>query len=164
MKAAQAKRKIIVFGEISDVRPSKRSERTRKLRYRAQEIADITIFVGPWASSVSRRASLEERRHLRAFTHVRDAAEYINSITCEGDLVLLKGTNRQDHLQRIILARNEEVACWREDCDRVSFCNECPDLNKPSGAPLLLKPKSLQRRRLKDPAIRPSPFSKPTNR
>ena len=73
---------------------------------------------------------------MRTFSHVRDAAEYVNSITRDGDLVLLKGTNKQDHLLRIILARNGEVACWRDDCNRYSFCNECPDRNKPSGLPL----------------------------
>ena len=70
---------------------------------------------------------------MRTFSHVRDAAEYVNSIAREGDLVLLKGTNKQDHLLRIILARNENVACWRDDCKLHRMCNKCPDRTKPSG-------------------------------
>ena len=127
----------------------------KRIAIRAQEIADVTIFVGPWASSVLKARKPGGEDALRAFSHVRDAAEYIKSITREGDLVLLKGTNRQDHLQRIILARSGNVACWREDCDRVSFCNECPDLNKPSGAPLLLKPKITSETTLRIPPSAP---------
>ncbi|WP_222102235.1 glutamate ligase domain-containing protein, partial [Candidatus Propionivibrio aalborgensis] len=138
MKAAQARRKIIVFGEISDAGLKKGAMYAKTARL-AQKIADVTVFVGPWASSVLKAQKPGEENTLRAFGHVRDAAEYIKSIKREGDLVLIKGTNRQDHLQRIILAQSGKVACWCEDCDRVSFCNACPDLNKPSGAPLLLR-------------------------
>ena len=137
IKAARARRKIIIIGEISNVSASK-EEAYENTAIRAQEIADLTIFVGPWASSVLKVRQSGEKNTLRAFGHVRDAAEYINSITREGDLVLLKGSLKKDHLLRIILARSENIACWRDDCNRYSFCNECPDRNKPSGLPLLL--------------------------
>nr|WP_294259180.1 hypothetical protein [Propionivibrio sp.] len=138
MKSAQAKRKIIVFGEISDAGHKKGAKYAKTARL-AQNIADVTVFVGTWASSALKARKPGEEDKLRAFSHARDATEYIKSITREGDLILLKGTNRQDHLQRILLAQSGKVACWRQDCNRVSFCNECPDLNKPSGAPLLLQ-------------------------
>ena len=136
MKSAQAKRKIIVIGELQDI-GSQKGAQFAKTAILAQKIADITIFVGPWASSVlkTRRPGVGDA--LRTFSHVRDATEFINSISREGDLILLKGANKQDHLLRIILARNGDVACWRDDCNRYSFCNECPDRNKPSGLPIL---------------------------
>jgi UDP-N-acetylmuramoyl-tripeptide--D-alanyl-D-alanine ligase len=137
MKAAQAKRKIFVIGTISDYDSSASVEYVRVAK-RAQEIADITIFVGAWAPSVLKARKPGREHALRVFSHVRDAAEYINSITREGDLVLLKGSNKQDHLLRIILARTGDIACWREDCERYSFCNECADRNKPSGFPILM--------------------------
>ena len=137
MKAARAKRKIFVIGEISNVSGSK-EEAYKNTAIRAQDIADVTIFVGPWASSILKVCQSGKEDTLRAFSHVRDANEYIKSITCEGDLVLLKGSNKKDHLLRIILARSGGVACWRDDCNRHSFCDECPDLNKPSGLPLLV--------------------------
>ena len=118
----------MVFGEISDVSATKEIT-YKRIAIRAQEIADVTIFVGPWASSALKARKVGKDDALRTFSHVRDATEYIKSITREGDLVLLKGTNRQDHLQRIILAQSGKVACWREDCDLVSVCNGCPDLN-----------------------------------
>ena len=51
IKAARARRKIIIIGEISNVSASK-EEAYENTAIRAQEIADLTIFVGPWASSV----------------------------------------------------------------------------------------------------------------
>jgi UDP-N-acetylmuramoyl-tripeptide--D-alanyl-D-alanine ligase len=136
MKSARAKRKIIVIGELQDI-ASQKGAKFAKTAILAQEIADITIFVGPWASSVLKARKPGTDETLRTFSHVRDASEYINSISRDGDLILLKGANKQDHLLRIILARNGNVACWRDDCNRYAFCNECPDRNKPSGLPLL---------------------------
>jgi len=134
METARSKRKVIVIGEISDIGP-KKGQRYAKTARLAQEIADVTIFVGPWAPSVLTTRKAGKEHALRAFSHVRDAAAYINSITREGDLVLLKGTQTQDHLRRIIMARTGDIACWRDDCKRYTFCDECPDRNKPSGSP-----------------------------
>lgn len=141
IKTARARRKIIVIGEISNVTTSK-GEAYKDIAIRAREIADVTVVIGPWASSVLKARKPGCENSWRIFGHVRDAADYVNSITSEGDLVLLKGSNKKDHLLRIILARKGKVACWRDDCNRNSFCNECPDLNKPSGDLPLLMPKS----------------------
>jgi aminoacyl-tRNA hydrolase len=75
---------------------------------------------------------------LHIFRNVRDAAEYLKTHTRDGDLVLLKGTNKQDHLLRIIMARTGSIACWRDNCERHTLCNECADRNKPSGLPALI--------------------------
>ena len=136
MRAAQAKRKIIVIGELSDVGPTKAAKYTSTARM-AQDVADISVFVGPWASSALKARHARTGDALKVFTHVRDAAEFINSTSRAGDLILLKGTNRQDHLFRIILARSNEITCWRGDCAKLMFCSECPERMKPSGAPLL---------------------------
>ena len=140
MKVARAKRKIIVIGELSSVGSSKESKYAKTASL-AQEIADVTIFVGPWASSALKARKPGREDTLRVFSHVRDAAEYINAITREGDLVLLKGTNKQDHLLRIIMARTGDIACWRDDCKLNSFCNQCLYRTKPSGAPASLPTK-----------------------
>lgn len=133
MRTARAKRKIIVIGELQEVGPRK-AEKYVKSAILAQSIADVTIFVGPWASSVLKARKPGTGKALCVFNHVRDASEYLNAILREGDLVLLKGANKQDHLIRMILARGDGVACWRDDCGRQSFCDECPDRHKPSGA------------------------------
>ena len=137
MMAAQARRKIMVIGSLSDCGAGA-PEKYAKVAKRAQEIADITIFVGPWASQVLKARKPGAEHALLVFRNVRDAAEHLNSITREGDLVLLKGTNKQDHLHRIILTRSGSVACWRDDCDRYEFCVDCAYRNKPSGLPVLV--------------------------
>lgn len=136
LKAAQVRRRIVVIGEISDVGPSKGDAYARAANM-ARDVAELTVFVGPWASSVLKTHRPEQKAALRVFGHVRDAAKWLNSITRDGDLVLLKGTNKHDHLVRIVLERSENVACWRDDCNLNMFCNECSQRDRPSGAPLL---------------------------
>jgi aminoacyl-tRNA hydrolase len=138
MRAARAKRKIIVVGELSDVGATKGNSYAHAAT-RSQDIADLTVFVGAWSSSALKARRPGKSDALHVFAHVRDAADYINGVTREGDLVLLKGTNRQDHLLRVILARTGAVACWRDDCRVVLFCDQCDKRMKPSGAPLLLQ-------------------------
>ncbi|MDO9195025.1 aminoacyl-tRNA hydrolase, partial [Rhodoferax sp.] len=136
MRAAQANRKIMVFGTLSDYGSGTgASKKYAEVARCAQEVADVTIFVGLWASSALKARQPGEKSILLAFGHVRDAAEYVNSITRAGDLVLLKGTNKQDHLVRIFLGHTGDLACWQDNCGRQSFCHECPDRNRPSGPP-----------------------------
>lgn len=139
MKAARARRKIVVIGELSDMGSQSKGVQYARVAILAQQLADVTVFVGPSASSVLKAKRPDINNALRVFGNVRDAAEYVNSMTREGDLVLLKGTNKQDHLLRILLARKNDVACWRNDCKRDTFCNQCPDRTKPSGAPSLFQ-------------------------
>jgi UDP-N-acetylmuramoyl-tripeptide--D-alanyl-D-alanine ligase len=138
MRSARAKRKIIVIGMISDSGAGKKGVIYAKMAARAQAVADITIFVGPWASSVLKARNPGAGSAMRVFSNVRDAAEYINSIARNGDLVLLKGTNKHDHLIRILMARAEGLACWRDDCNRQTFCDVCPYRNEPSGPSMLM--------------------------
>ncbi len=134
LRFARTKRKILVIGEISDVGSEKAKKYVRIARA-AQEVADIVVFVGPWASSTLRAQIPGKEYALRAFNHVREAAEFINSNTQPGDLVLLKGTNSQDHLLRVILNLNGSIACWRENCNKNLYCNECSERMRPSAAP-----------------------------
>lgn len=138
MSTARATRKIIVLGELSDVGATKGSSYAHAAT-RAQEIAELTVVVGSWSSSALKARRADKPEALHVFAHVRDAAEYLKGVTCQGDLILLKGTNRQDHLQRLILSRTGGVACWRDDCRVVSFCDQCDQRMKPSGAPLLMQ-------------------------
>jgi len=138
MNTARAKRKIVVIGELSDIRSNK-SKKYERAGIRAQGVSDIAVFVGPWASSALKAHIRGREDALHAFCHVRDASEYINSIARNGDLILLKGSGKTDHLLRILLARSEKIACWRDDCNQNCFCSQCDQRSKPSGAPLLLR-------------------------
>ncbi|MDP2369218.1 aminoacyl-tRNA hydrolase [Rhodoferax sp.] len=137
MQAARATRKVLVIGTLSDCGAGA-PEKYIKVARRAQEIADLTVFVGPWASQVLKARKPGAEDALRVFRNVRDAAEYLKAHIGTEDLVLLKGTNKQDHLSRLVLARQDGVACWRDDCQRHVFCSECPDRNVSSGLPVLM--------------------------
>ena len=63
---------------------------------------------------------------------VRDAASDLGARLRGGDLVLLKGSGRADHLERILHARTGEVACWEPECGRVTACEECELLRAPA--------------------------------
>ena len=133
MQAARAERKIIVIGELQECSPKGlQYARTARL---AQEIADVVVFVGPWSSSALKARQPGTEKILITFGHLREAAGYINSITRAGDLVLLKGSAKQDHLIRIVLSRSEAIACWQYACQRSIFCNQCSHRARASGAP-----------------------------
>jgi len=125
---ARARRKILVLGTISDY-PGDRSRTYVKAARRALEVVDEVVFVGRSAPSARRLATIEGA--VRAFETVREAADHFGSALRSGDLVLLKGSNRADHLVRIILARTTRVRCWREACGRITFCEDCRLLRVP---------------------------------
>jgi PTH1 family peptidyl-tRNA hydrolase len=89
------------------------------------------IFVGSWASSVLKAPNVAGKE-LRVFNHVRDVSKHLNSVLTHGDLVLLKGAVKQDHLVRLFLSHEMGIACWREGCERAMFCTECAFMNVPS--------------------------------
>ncbi|MEO7322706.1 MAG: Mur ligase family protein, partial [Burkholderiales bacterium] len=134
MREAQARRKIIVIGTLSDYRGDASGQYLGVAR-RALEIAEHVVFVGPWAHRSLRAADGRNDRSIRAFSHVRQSSDYLISVFQQGDLILLKGTNRRDHLFRIILARSREIRCWRDDCDKTMFCDRCELRLVPSGPP-----------------------------
>ena len=134
MQAACAERKIIVIGELQECSP--KGLQYAKTARLAQKIADVVVFVGPWSSSALKARQPGTEKVLITFSHLREAAGYINAIARAGDLVLLKGSAKQDHLLRIVLSRSEAIACWRDDCQRPIFCNQCSHRARASGAPV----------------------------
>ena len=78
---------------------------------------------------------------LHAFESLREASAWLETNLRPGDLVLLKGSQRADHLLRLLLARRGRVACWRQECRRIKFCDQClllrmPELPLPRLGPL----------------------------
>jgi UDP-N-acetylmuramoyl-tripeptide--D-alanyl-D-alanine ligase len=132
VEQARAKRKIVVIGTISDYNGDASAQYAR-IAKRSQEIADVTIFVGPWASRALRARRPGREEALRVFSNVHAASVFINSIVQAGDLIWLKGTAKQDHLSRIMHDSFGEVACWRDDCKINLLCEECELRMKPSG-------------------------------
>ena len=133
MRQAVAPRKIVVLGTVSDI-TGDASRQYARLARRALAVADHVVFVGQWASRVLGVTPPDEGKSIRAFGSVRQASEYLRTLARRGDLVLLKGTNRKDHLERIVFAFDEAIQCWQDDCGRESFCVGCRYLNVPSSS------------------------------
>jgi aminoacyl-tRNA hydrolase len=133
MKTAEAPRRIVIIGTISD------SQRDKKALYvttarQALASADQVCFVGPRASSALRAKTHAGDDRLHAFATVKAASDFFKDFLRPGDLVLLKGSSPADHLYRIILARTRAVACWQPNCRKVRFCDSCSLLDVPSDA------------------------------
>jgi aminoacyl-tRNA hydrolase len=143
LRNARARRKVIVVGTLSDY-PGDSARRYVQVARQALDAADCAVFVGPWASS-SLRAKRAPGDNLYAFGTVREASAFLSRYLASGDLVLLKGSTRADHLERLIMARTEKIHCWRSACGRMYFCPECYMHRTgaavlPEGAGVLLPP------------------------
>jgi UDP-N-acetylmuramoyl-tripeptide--D-alanyl-D-alanine ligase len=138
---AQATRKIVVIGRISDHPGRSRSVYTSFV-HAAQRVADLVVLVGERAEELwgrDRRRSpdfLAEfsggRAKVELFETVQDASRFFKDELRSGDLVLLKGSGASDHLERIVLEHRTGVQCWRARCGRVVACDECELLDVPA--------------------------------
>lgn len=121
MRGAHATRKLVVIGSISDSNIEERRRYARAVRS-ALEVAELVILIGSQTLSISRARAIRDDGSLRVFMSVRDAARFLRKELRAGDLVLLKGTNKQDHLVRLLLDRHRPVQCWDMTCGREVFC------------------------------------------
>lgn len=137
LRDARARRKIFVLGTISDCRDTPTA--VYKTAQEALAVADIVIFTGRFASAALKAKGPRTGSRLYVFTHINDAANFLQSICQEGDLIVLKATNKKDHMSRIVLAMSgQTVNCWVDDCGRGMFCSQCSHLQSHRGPPGLL--------------------------
>lgn len=137
VRDARAARKVIVFGTISDY-AGRASQVYAEVARQALEVADEVVFVGPQALRCGGARGHPRGAALRAFPSLREAHRHLSATLLPGDLVLLKGSQRADHLLRLVLARRGRIACWRRTCRRIKFCDDCLLLRVPEvrwGAP-----------------------------
>jgi UDP-N-acetylmuramyl pentapeptide synthase len=129
LKAARAKRKVAIIGSVSDS-PRGPAQRYAQIARLALQAADLVVFVGPDSRHALKAKAASPDKSLLAFPDVRAGAEYLSTALSSGDLVLLKGCHKHDHLVRIILNRIEPIQCWRSDCRLSRFCGRCPKLHE----------------------------------
>jgi aminoacyl-tRNA hydrolase len=100
MAQARAIRKIVVFGTISDYKGN--SDRMFvSVAKQALEVADHVVFIGPRSKKCLKARKDGAGDELRAFLDNEAAAGFLSRLLRPGDLVLLKGTNR-DGLHALI--------------------------------------------------------------
>jgi hypothetical protein len=61
------------------------------------------------------------------------ARDHLQDVLAPGDLILLKGSQKVDHMERYILARDGDIACWRLSCGHRVHCLECAFRRQPAG-------------------------------
>lgn len=127
MRNALAPRKVMVIGTLSDYSQSA-SKLYPKVAEQMLDIADLVIFVGPNAFRATRKSTEEQQQRLQGFAELRQAALYLSEILRPGDLVLLKGSSKMDHLVRLMLDRERSIACWENRCGKAQLCTRCPRL------------------------------------
>jgi UDP-N-acetylmuramoyl-tripeptide--D-alanyl-D-alanine ligase len=132
MKKANAQRKIAIIGTISDT-PKSFFRRYQAIIRQTRDIVEKTIFVGEHALTALRTRQNPDDQRIMAFCTLVQLNTFLNSYLRPGDLVLLKGIENENHLQRIVISRTGTVACWREGCGKKRYCENCRLLLVPSG-------------------------------
>ena len=131
MQTARAPRRVVIIGTISDSSWSA-SRKYRAVARQALEVAEKVIFVGNHAHSALKVRSHPADDRIIAFDTLYELNLFLRDYLTAGDLVLLKGSCRADHLQRLVLARSSAIACWQEKCGRLIFCTHCSLRQTPS--------------------------------
>jgi UDP-N-acetylmuramoyl-tripeptide--D-alanyl-D-alanine ligase len=135
LRAARCGRRILVLGQLSDD-PRGPRRLFRDLVAELLPAVDHLVMVGRWAryGDLPVPAAGERPEGLHLCATVRHADRLLADLLRPGDLVLLKGSRSVDHLERLILARDGGVGCWRESCGRLPECTRCRLRGRPEAA------------------------------
>jgi UDP-N-acetylmuramoyl-tripeptide--D-alanyl-D-alanine ligase len=130
LKGASAPRKTVIFGTLSDY-PGSAGARYRRTAREALEVADRVVFVGSSSHYVEKLRQGELADKILAFRDAFEASAYFKENVLPDELIVLKGSLRIDHLERIMLSLSEPVVCWMEHCRVKSACWKCEDFRRP---------------------------------
>jgi UDP-N-acetylmuramoyl-tripeptide--D-alanyl-D-alanine ligase len=130
LRAAGGRRRYVVLGTLSDYPGNSRSAYRRAIAL-ALENAERVILVGARASHAANFAATHPGR-ISGCETVHEAANLLKGELRGGEIVLLKGSNRADHLARLALELEgkREVRCWRTRCGLDIFCDNCALLGR----------------------------------
>jgi len=103
MRCARAKRKIAVIGTISDYTGNPPS-RYRECAKQALDAVDYVFFVGRHANKVITAKTSAAGDRLQAFVNTAQLRRHLCEFLQPDDLVLLKGSDKVDHLGSIVTA------------------------------------------------------------
>jgi len=130
LKHAKSPRKTIVIGSMSDTGPSG-SRKYRQVARHALDIADRVVFVGNKAKHAKKVMPSEAPSNLFIFDSIVDAAEFLETSRIKDELILLK-SNKLEHLERLVHIGTDQQKCWKERCDKVTYCDHCEEQQSPA--------------------------------
>jgi UDP-N-acetylmuramoyl-tripeptide--D-alanyl-D-alanine ligase len=126
---ARALRKVVVIGSISDF-PGSSSRKYKRVTDDAVAVADLVLLVNPFASPKLTEASEHHRRKVLCFKDLKSADQFLSAHLKPGDLVLLKGSRKADHFERLVMRYDHKITCWQSSCANPFHCRQCPLLRK----------------------------------
>lgn len=124
LRAARAERKMVIIGTLSDTPKSFRDRYKAVIEEGIDAVARM-FFVGAHAQSALKVCPEDARDRVMAFDSVYQLDRHLHEHLRPGDLVLLKGTAKTDHLHRLVLSWSDDIACWRAGCRKGRFCIKC---------------------------------------
>ncbi|HMP74138.1 MAG TPA: UDP-N-acetylmuramoyl-tripeptide--D-alanyl-D-alanine ligase [Kiritimatiellia bacterium] len=127
---ARAPRKILVLGTISDSSNS-RSKTYHQVIQKALPLIDYILITGPHSHEIQSLHQTLPPDRVHIIPDLQQAADQLDQWILPGSLILLKGTNRQDHLQRLMHHRLRTITCWDSSCRLPIPCRNCPQLYRP---------------------------------
>jgi UDP-N-acetylmuramoyl-tripeptide--D-alanyl-D-alanine ligase len=144
LESASAKRKILVFSDMTDTSMSPKARFAWLAKYAARSL-DVVVFVGEQGARGAQAAIAAgmPATAAHAFGDAYRAALFLRRELRSGDLVLLKGRSC-DHLMRVYYHLIGSVACRKTVCDKTIACDLCPELGyrpaEPSAADVGIGP------------------------
>lgn len=124
LQNAEASRKILVLGTLSDIGGEK-GRKTRSFVRQALEAAEIVFYAGWRPESVEKLQQDYGVERVQAFPSIDALTSKLRAILRPGDLVLLKGSCA-DGLDRVVLDRLGAKSCGRKLCGSKRPCRSCP--------------------------------------
>lgn len=120
---ADMPKKRVVLGQISDYRGN--SRKAHKSAYEmARAVAERVTFVGPYAHHAGATAEDRDEGRFTEFADARSVYEYLRGSAAKDELVLVKSSSGS-HLERVVLAFDHDVKCWKNRCGFTISCFEC---------------------------------------
>jgi UDP-N-acetylmuramoyl-tripeptide--D-alanyl-D-alanine ligase len=119
-----APRRTLVFGTLSDYAGDSRRA-YRRLLQQARGRTDRVVFLRQTPSHVGATAEEQAAGRVLFFADVAAIADHLGRTALPGEVILVKGSMRADHLERVALAAVAPVACRAARCGRGRPCVEC---------------------------------------
>ncbi len=123
MARARAPRKRIIFGMISDYAGNS-SAKYRKVYEAAKSAVDEVIFINDKTHRSGATPDEIASGKYKGFASAKALYEHLRATSVPGELILLKGS-ASDHLERLALAFETDVRCWRDRCGEKKACRPC---------------------------------------
>lgn len=143
-----APRRTLVLGTLADYAGSSRGT-YRKAWRMAKPLVDRTIFLRHSPSHVGAREEDIAKGAAVFLESVHAITAFLKESAMPGEVILLKGSYKCDHLDRIAHHFTQPVTCWREKCGRGMNCMHCEWMR--DRTPLLLRPLARVRHKLFGP-------------